>query len=157
MSAVMDADIKRWIARRKSALVLQVIWGKTTTAAASRQFDLTPTEIERWVEEGKRGMEHTRRSKSQDVRKQQERQLKDLQEAHDEAMLSIHARKKSGIPAGEGRELLLSVQQDTSNDGAPVPIISRASGSVRGVGRRTTRRPKARPRAKPSCLSQSRR
>ena len=39
MSAVMEEDIKRWAARRKSALVLEIIQGKTTVADASRQFE----------------------------------------------------------------------------------------------------------------------
>ena len=58
MSVVMDTEIKRWMARRKSALVLEIIQGKTTVAEASRAFDLTPAEIESWVEDGKRGMEN---------------------------------------------------------------------------------------------------
>ena len=32
MSAVMEEGIKRWTARRKSALVLEIIQGKTTVA-----------------------------------------------------------------------------------------------------------------------------
>jgi len=56
MSAVMEEDIKRWTARRKAALVLEIIQGKTTVAEASRSFDLAPSEIEEWVEEGKRGL-----------------------------------------------------------------------------------------------------
>ena len=39
MSAVMEEEIKRWTARRKSALVLEIIKGKTTVAEASRAFD----------------------------------------------------------------------------------------------------------------------
>jgi transposase-like protein len=73
MSAVMEEDIKRWTARRKSALVLEVIQGKTTVAEASRQFDLTPAEIEEWVEQGKSGMENALRAKPEDVREQYER------------------------------------------------------------------------------------
>ena len=46
MSEVMEEEIKRWTARRESALLLEIIQGKTTVAAASRQFDLTPAEIE---------------------------------------------------------------------------------------------------------------
>ncbi|MFT4248065.1 MAG: DUF1153 domain-containing protein, partial [Pseudomonas sp.] len=62
MSEVMDEEqIKRWTARRKSELVLEIIQGKTTVAAASRQFDLTPNEIESWVEDGKRGLENALR------------------------------------------------------------------------------------------------
>jgi transposase-like protein len=93
MSAVMDEEIKRWTARRKSALVLEIIQGKTTVSEASRQFDLTPSEIESWVEDGKRGMENALRAKPENVREQYERQLKDLQEAYGEAMLE-RARKK---------------------------------------------------------------
>ncbi len=46
MSAVMEEELKRWAARRKSALVLDIIQGKTTVSEASRQFDLRPSEIE---------------------------------------------------------------------------------------------------------------
>ena len=94
MSEMMEEEIKRWTARRKWTLVLEIIQGKTTVAAASRQFDLTPAEIESWIEDGKRGMENALRAKPEDVREQYERQLKDLQEAYGEAMLEIRARKK---------------------------------------------------------------
>ncbi len=79
MSAVMEEEIKRWTARRKSALVLEIIQGKTTVAEASRAFDITPSEIETWVEEGKRGLENALRPKPENVREQYERQLKELQ------------------------------------------------------------------------------
>ena len=90
----MDEDVKRWMARRKSALVLQIIQGKTTIAEASRHYDLTPSEVEEWVEQGKAGMENALRAKPEDIREQYERQLKDLQEAYGEAMLELRARKK---------------------------------------------------------------
>lgn len=93
MSVVMEEEIKRWRARRKSALVLEIIQGKTTLAEASRAFDLPPSEIEGWVEDGKRGMENALRAKPEDVREQYERQRKDLQEAYGEAMLALRARK----------------------------------------------------------------
>lgn len=94
MSIVMEEEIKRWTARRKSALVMEIIQGKTTVSEASRQFDLPPSEIESWVEDGKRGMENALRAKPEDLREQYERQLKDLQEAYGEAMLVLRARKK---------------------------------------------------------------
>ena len=94
MSIAMDEEIKRWTARRKSALVLDIIQGKVTVSEASRQFGLPPSEIESWVEDGKRGLENALRAKPEDVREQYERQLKELQEAYGEAMLEIRARKK---------------------------------------------------------------
>lgn len=82
MSVVMEEEIKRWTVRRKSALVLDIIQGKTTVAEACRQFDIPPSEIESWVDDGKRGLENALRAKPEDVREQYERQLKDLQEAY---------------------------------------------------------------------------
>ena len=101
MSAVMEEEIKRWTARRKAALVLAIIQGKTTVAEASRSFDLPPSEIEEWVDEGKRGMENALRSKPLEVREEYERQLKELQEAYGEAMLELRARKKLQSLLGE--------------------------------------------------------
>jgi transposase-like protein len=81
MSVTMDDSIKRWTARRKTALVVEIIQGKTTVAAASRAFDLSPSEIEGWVEDAKRGMDNALRANSLDIREQYEKQVKDLQEA----------------------------------------------------------------------------
>jgi putative transposase len=53
MSQVMDEAIKRSTARRKSALVLEIIQGKTRVAVASRQFDLRPSAgAESWGDGG---------------------------------------------------------------------------------------------------------
>jgi len=101
MSAVMEEDIKRWTAKRKAALVLEIIRGKTTVAEASRSFDVPPSEIEEWVEEGKRGMENALRTKPLEVREEYERRLKELQEAYGEAMLELRARKKLQSLLGE--------------------------------------------------------
>ncbi|WP_175658657.1 DUF1153 domain-containing protein, partial [Burkholderia oklahomensis] len=82
MSTKMDEDIKGWTAKRKSALVLDIIQGKTTVAEASRAYDLSPSEVENWVDDGKRGMENALRANPQDVKEQYERQIKELQEAY---------------------------------------------------------------------------
>ena len=49
MSIEMNDDIKRWTAKRKAALVMDIIQGKTTVSEASRTFDLSPSDIENWV------------------------------------------------------------------------------------------------------------
>ena len=94
MSIEMDEEIKRWTARRKSALVLDIIQGKTTVSESSRQFDLPPSEIESWIHQAKAGMENALKAKPEDIREQYETQLKTLQEAYGEAMLELRARKK---------------------------------------------------------------
>ena len=90
----MEDDIKRWTAKRKAALVMEIMQGKTTVAEASRSFDLAPSEIETWVDDAKKGMENALRTKPLEVKEQYERQIKDLQEAYGEAMLELRARKK---------------------------------------------------------------
>ena len=101
MSLKMDEDIKRWTAKRKSALVVDIIQVKTTVAEASRAYDLSPCEIEKWVDDAKRGMENALRANPLDVKEQYERQIKDLQEAYGEAMLELRARKKLQSLLGE--------------------------------------------------------
>lgn len=90
----MEDDIKRWTAKRKAALVMEIIQGKTSISEASRAFDVFPAEIEEWVDEAKRGMENALRAKPLDIKEQYERQLKELQEAYGEAMLELRARNK---------------------------------------------------------------
>ena len=94
MSKAMEDDIKRWTVKRKSALVLDLIQGKTTVSEVSRQYDLSPSEVEQWVDDAKRGMENALRANPLDIKEQYERQLKALQEAYGEAMLELRARKK---------------------------------------------------------------
>ena len=101
MSVAMEDEIKRWTAKRKGALVLEIIQGKKTVAEAARQFDLPPSELEDWVDQAKAGMENALRAKPEDVREQYERKLKDLQEAYGEAMLELRARKKLQSLLGE--------------------------------------------------------
>ena len=81
MGMVMEEEFKRWTAKRKAALVTEIIQGKTTVAEASRAFDIPPSAIEEWVDEGRKGMENALRAKPLDIKEQYERQLKELQEA----------------------------------------------------------------------------
>ncbi len=46
MRTLMEDEIKRWTAKRKTVLVLEIIQGKTTVTEASRAFDLSPSELE---------------------------------------------------------------------------------------------------------------
>lgn len=94
MSGPLEDSIKRWTARRKSALVIEILQGKTTVSEASRRHDLTPSEIDGWVEDARKGMENALRANPLDIRQQYEKQLGELQAAYGEAMLELRARKK---------------------------------------------------------------
>ena len=123
MSGPFEDGIKRWTAKRKSALVIEIIQGKTTVAEASRLYDLAPSEIEHWVDDARKGMENALKANPLDVRQQHEKQLRDLQEAYGEAMLELRARKKlQALLDAEGRQMTRSVQQGLLDDGIVVPV-----------------------------------
>ena len=45
MSTEMKSESRRWTAKRKSALVLDIFKGKTTVSEASRTYDLSPSPL----------------------------------------------------------------------------------------------------------------
>ena len=87
-------EIQRWTAMRKAALIREIYKGQTTVPEAARQHDLTPSEIEGWIEEAEAGMENALRANPRDVAEQYEQKLKELHEAYGEAMLENKALKK---------------------------------------------------------------
>lgn len=125
MSVTMDDSIKRWTVTRKTALVVEIIQGKTTVAEASRAFDISPSEIEGWVDDAKRGMENALRANPLEIREQYEKQLKDLQEAYGEAMLELRARKKLAALMERGRQLIRTLHEGLLADRVAVPLALR--------------------------------
>jgi hypothetical protein len=91
----MEDDIERWTGKRKTALILDIIQVKTSVAEASRAYYLPPSEIEEWVDGGKKGMENALRTKLLEIKEQYERPLRELQGAYGEAMLELLARKQA--------------------------------------------------------------
>ena len=89
-----EPDIKHWTAKRKTALFMELLRGQTTVAESARQYDLTPSELEKWVDEVKAGMENALRSNPRDVTELYEKKIEELQAAYGEAMLELKARKK---------------------------------------------------------------
>jgi transposase-like protein len=114
------------VGRHKAALVTEIIQGKTSVVEASLAFDIPHSEVEEWVDEGRKGLENALRAKPLDVKEQYERQIKELQEAYGEAMLELRARKscspcwartrsdRDDPPRTQGRRLYRLDQQDLS-------------------------------------------
>ncbi len=94
MSTTIEEDFKRWTAKRKAQLVLDILQGRTTVAEASRTYDPALSEIEEWVEDGRKGMENVLRTKRLDIKEHDGRQIRELQEVYGEAMLQMRVLKK---------------------------------------------------------------
>lgn len=78
---LQEPEIKRWTAKRKAELIRQIYKGQTSIEEASREYDLTPSEIGRWIDDAEAGVETALKANSKDVAEQYERQLSDLKEA----------------------------------------------------------------------------
>jgi transposase-like protein len=81
MSVTMKEEFKCWTAKSKTQLVLDTLQGRTTVAEASRAYDLGPSEVEEWVEDGRKGMDNALRAKPLDIKEQYEKQIRELKEA----------------------------------------------------------------------------
>lgn len=90
----MSEEVKRWTSKRKASLVIQVLKGQTTVSESAREYGLTPSEVQSWVDEAERGMENALRAKPRDVREEYERKISELTSAYGEAMLENKALKK---------------------------------------------------------------
>src|SRR5699024_8808192 len=89
-----EPTVKRWTAKRKAAVVMDIFKGKTTVAEVARQHDLTDSEVESWSEEAQRDMGNGFRARLKDSRDQYESELREAKEALGEAHLQIYALKK---------------------------------------------------------------
>ncbi|MBF7051763.1 DUF1153 domain-containing protein [Halomonas sp. KAO] len=89
-----EPTVKRWTAKRKAAVVMDIFKGKTTAAELARQHDLTVSEVEGWIDEAQRSMENGFKARPKDIRDQYESELRETKEALGEAHLQIYALKK---------------------------------------------------------------
>lgn len=71
-------DIKRWTAKRKSAVVLDIIKGITTAVEVAREHGLTVGEVEEWVDTYMKAGEEQLRSRPRDVYEIHEAEKKEL-------------------------------------------------------------------------------
>lgn len=67
-----EPTVKRWTAKRKAAVVMDIFKGKTTAAELARQHDLTVSEVEGWIDEAQRSMENGFKARPKDIREQYE-------------------------------------------------------------------------------------
>jgi len=63
MTTDHDGNQKRWTAKRRAALALEILRGDTSVAEAARNRALTVAEIEEWHDRFLSGAEHARRRK----------------------------------------------------------------------------------------------
>ena len=86
--------VKRWTAKRKSAVVLEILTGKTTASAVARQHDLTVGEIDEWKARFLDSAEEGLRTNPRDSKAKWEAEKKILYAKIGELTLNIEVLKK---------------------------------------------------------------
>ena len=90
-----EGDFQRWTAKRKAAVVLDLIRGKITSADAARQHDLTVAELEQWQDDFLSQGTEALRSHPRDREAQWEAEKQRLQAKIGELALEVDVLKKA--------------------------------------------------------------
>ena len=97
----IQTEIKRMTAKRKAEIVMEIFQGKTSVLEVSRQYDLTPAQIEEWMEEARKGMENQLRARPKDIAAMYEEKIKEMKAVIGELTLENLALKKYDALFGE--------------------------------------------------------
>ena len=94
-SVLESGDIQRWTAKRKSAVVLEIVKGKSTPAEIARKHgNVTAGEVQGWIDEFLEAGEERMRARPRDLEAQFEAKQKELHAKIGEQSLQIDALKK---------------------------------------------------------------
>ncbi len=88
-------EVQRWTAKRKAAVVLDLIAGKTTAAEVARNHGLTVSEIEQWKSDFITQGTESLRSHPRDLAAQQEAREQQLLAKIGDLTLSVDILKKA--------------------------------------------------------------
>lgn len=69
---------QRWTAKRKTEIILQILQQTTTVVDVARQNDLTPSEVQDWVDTFLKGGEQSLKMKAAGTQEQTVREIKEL-------------------------------------------------------------------------------
>jgi transposase-like protein len=101
-----DEHLKRWTAKRRVALVLEILRGDTSVAEAARKHGLTIAELEDWRERFLSGAENALRSRPTDEDGQKEREIKRLKQKVGELVMDLDILKEASKGHPSLRQML---------------------------------------------------
>ena len=84
-----DETQKRWTAKRRASLVVEILRGDLSVAEAARKHGLTVAEIEAWQERFLSGAENALRSRPLDDEAQKDREIKRLKQKVGELVMEV--------------------------------------------------------------------
>ena len=106
MTQDIPDEVKRWTAKRRQALILQLIRGETTATEAARKYGLTVREVEEWREKAIVAMENALRSRPRDEAEQKAQEIKLLKQKVGELVMDLDVYKEAMRGHPFGRKIL---------------------------------------------------
>ncbi len=95
MASEHDESRKRWTAKRRVALIVEILRGDLSVAEAARKHGLTVADVEDWRERFLTGAENAVRSRPTDEDGQQEREIKRLKQKVGELVMDVDILKEA--------------------------------------------------------------
>jgi len=99
-------EVKRWTAKRRTALVVELLRGETSIEEASRRHGLTVAELEEWKERFLAGAENALRSRPLDEEAQREAEIKRLKQKIGDLVIDLDIYKEAMRGHPFGRRML---------------------------------------------------
>ncbi len=103
-----DEHLKRWTAKRRAGLVMEILRGDTSVAEAARKHGLTVADVEDWRERFLAGAENALRSRPADEDGQKDREIKRLKQKVGELVMDLDILKE----ATKGHPLLRQMRDE---------------------------------------------
>jgi transposase-like protein len=95
MSTENEDTLKRWTAKRRAALVIEILRGDTSVAEAARKHGLTVAEIDDWRDRFLSGAEKALRTRPLDDEAQKEQEVKRLKQKVGELVMELDVIKEA--------------------------------------------------------------
>lgn len=98
-----NGQVQRWTAKRRAALVVEILQGETSVQEAARKHALTVAEIEQWKERFLLGAENALRTKPKDEEALKEEEIRRLKQKVGELVMDNDILKAAievkGLPS----------------------------------------------------------
>ena len=90
--------VERWTAKKRSALIMQIIKGETSVAEAARKHGLRVAEVEAWKDQFLLAAENALRSKPKDEDGLKDEQIKKLKQKIGDLVMDMEILKEAVKP-----------------------------------------------------------
>ncbi|TXT49113.1 MAG: transposase family protein [Spirochaetes bacterium] len=91
---------QRWTAKRKAEIILQILRQTTTVVDVARQNNLTPSEVQDWIDTFLKAGEKGLKARASDLQEQTEKEIMELKVAIGDLYVK-NAIPKKQKPCGE--------------------------------------------------------